>query len=145
MYSRNSLSRCSGVRFAFTAPDDRRNVAKSPLATCGSPAPCGFIFFSISSATLQRVHRKETRVVLAGEFTDRVVVGERLGEQKWQEMIWGILCHLCEVVDRLPDLPHQRGNLSRRQLLRSRRVVEEQLLDLDAEALKHDAPGQARS
>src|SRR5215468_10868307 len=89
--------------------------------------------------------RNEPRVVLAGEFTDRVVVGERLGERNWQEMIGRILRHLCEDVDRLPDLAHERGNLSRRQLLRSRWVIEEQLLDLDAEALEHDAPGQARS
>src|SRR5262249_24556285 len=89
--------------------------------------------------------RNQPWVVLVREFTDSVVIGERLRERYWQKMVGGILRDLCEDVDRLPDLPHQRGNLPRCQLLRSRRVVEEQLLDLDAEALEHDAPGQARA
>src|SRR5262249_43315498 len=87
----------------------------------------------------------ESRVVFVGEFTDRVVIGKRLRERDRQQMVARVLGQLYERVDRFIDLPHERGNLAGLELLHRGRVVEEQLLDLDTEALEDDAAGEARA
>src|ERR1700716_3246162 len=78
------------------------------------------------------------------ELTQRVVVGARLRERDRYEVQSRIRRHLRKKLDRPSDHADQRRELARFELLQRGGIVGENLLDLDAQALEDDGPGQAR-
>src|SRR5215472_6770258 len=90
--------------------------------------------------TLQQV-----RVVLLGEFAKRVQILERLGERDIHQMQSRAYGNLAEEIDRLGDHPRNRVDLAGLQFLQRSRLIDHDLLDIDAEPLEHDGAGEARA
>src|SRR5262249_2186593 len=89
--------------------------------------------------------RNERRIVFRLELTQGVVVCERFRERDWDEVKAGVRWDSGEEVDWLSDDAHQCRNFAGLQLLQCARLVDQDLLDLDAEALEGDRPCQTRT
>src|SRR5262249_11843303 len=89
--------------------------------------------------------RNQRRIFLIRKLTNRIVIGKGLRKRNWHEAQTRIGGDLRKKVDRLSDHPHERGKFARLQLLQGGGVVVQYLLDLDAEPLKDNRAGEARS
>src|SRR5262249_47074123 len=89
--------------------------------------------------------RNQRRIFLSGELAERVHVGKGLRKGNGHQVKARICGNLREEADRLANHPHQTGKFARFELLQRRGIVEQYMVHLDAQPLKNDRPGQARS
>src|SRR5262249_32666257 len=89
--------------------------------------------------------RNQRRIFFVRKLTDRIVIGKGLRKRNWHKAQTRIRGNLRKKVDRLSDHPHERGKFARLQFLQGGGVIIQYLLDLDAEPLKDNRAGEARS
>src|SRR5262245_42113644 len=89
--------------------------------------------------------RNQGRILLIRKLTNRIVIGEDRRKRNRQEVQTRIGGDLRKKVNRLSDHADERGKFTRLQLLQGGGVVIQYLLDLDAEPLKDNRAGEARS
>src|SRR5215471_3099294 len=87
----------------------------------------------------------EVRIILRTELPERVKVLERLRIRNGHEVQAGIRRNLREEVDRLGNDACNRIDFTRTQLRQRRRLIDQHLLDIDAQALEDDGASQARA